>query len=296
VYPGPEFTPEKYRVLMTKENAEAFGRAVDAYIRFSATELPIQSLQIANEIEGRPQYTDVLGYDAVPHWFRVARAANPRKEVMINGPYQLGGGIVQTRNRGAAWPAKSESLQFYFDLISWLERQKTPLDYIGFQNHAGVGAPGPEAVLRTLDQFATLGLPIQVTEFEVTLQNGNDLKQRAYQADYLRDYFIAVFSHPSTRGILLQDFWQPGAWQYEGASAFFNKDWSLNPHGKAYENLVLNRWWTRTKGTTDGAGTYRTRGFLGTYRVTVTAPNGRTRTATVRLPRSGATVRLALAP
>jgi GH35 family endo-1,4-beta-xylanase len=122
------------------------------------------------------------------------------------------------------------------DLLA--EAAKTPLDYIGFQNHVGIGAPDPEAVLKTLDQFATLRLPIQVTEFEVTLQNGNDPKQRAYQADYVRDYFTAVFSHPSTRGILLQDFWQPGAWQYEGASAFFNKDWSLNPHGKVYEDLV----------------------------------------------------------
>jgi hypothetical protein len=47
--------------------------------------------------------------------------------------------------------------------------------------------------------------------------------------------------------IMLQDFWQPAAWQYEGASGMFNKDWSINPHGKAYEDLVLNKWWTRDR-------------------------------------------------
>jgi hypothetical protein len=112
VYPGPEFTPEKVRALMNKKNAEAFGRAVDAYIRFSATELPIQSLQIANEIEGRPQYTDVLGYDAVPHWFRVAKAANPRKEVMINGPYQLGGGMCRPRTGARRGPPEANRSSF----------------------------------------------------------------------------------------------------------------------------------------------------------------------------------------
>ena len=110
--------------------------------------------------------------------------------------------------------------------------------------------PGPEAVLKSLDQFATFGLPLEVTEFEVTLQDGKDPAQRQYQADYVRDYLTAVFSHPSVRAIILQDFWQPGAWQYEGASAFFNADWSANPHEKVYEDLVLHQWWTRASGKT----------------------------------------------
>jgi hypothetical protein len=295
VYPGTEFTPEKVRALMNKENASRFGSAVDDYIRFSAKQLPVQSIQIANEIEGRPQYTDVLGYEAVPHWFRVAKEANPAKEVMINGPYQLGGGLVQTAGqRGAVWPSKSEGLQFYFDLISWLRRKNAPLDYIGFQNHAGIGAPGPEAVLKTLDQFAAFGKPIQVTEFEVTLQDGSDPDQRRYQADYVRDFFTAVFSHPSARGILLQDFWQPGAWQHEGASAFFNKDWSLNPHGREYERLVLNRWRTRAAGKTGHAGSYKTRGFMGEYTVTVTAPGRRPVTVPLTLKPAGSTATVIL--
>jgi hypothetical protein len=162
----------------------------------------------------------------------------------INGPYRLGESTVSTQNRGNAWP-ESEGLQYYYDLISWLTKKGAPIDYIGFQNHAGIGAPGPEAVLKSLDQFAAFGKPLEVTEFEVTLQNGNDPEQRQFQADYVRDYFTAVFSHPSVHMIMLQDFWQPAAWQYEAASAFFNKDWSINPHGKAYEDLVLNKWWTR---------------------------------------------------
>jgi hypothetical protein len=128
----------------------------------------------------------------------------------------------------------------------------------------------------------------------VTLQDGADPEQRRYQADYVRDFFTAVFSHPSVTGVMLQDFWQPGAWQYEGASAFFNKDWSMNPHGKEYERLVLGEWWTRAKGSSDRTGAYVAHGFHGDYRVTVTAPDGRTRTVAARLPQGGATVKLSL--
>ena len=114
-------------------------------------------------------------------------------------------------------------------------------------------------MLKTLDQFSKFGLPLEVTEFEITLQNGKDPAQRRYQADYTRDYLTAVFSYPSIRAILFQDFWQPGAWQYEGASCFFNEDWSENPYGKVYEDLVLHQWRTQTAGKTNMAGACRAR-------------------------------------
>jgi hypothetical protein len=102
-----------------------------------------------------------------------------------------------TESRGGEFPT-TDGLQYYFDLISWLLKKGAPLDYIGFQNHGGLGMPGPEAVLKTMTTFAdAFKKPIEVTEFEITLQNGNDPAQRRYQADYFRDFFIAVFSHPA---------------------------------------------------------------------------------------------------
>lgn len=296
VYPSPEFTaPAVAKTLMNKEHAAEFGGAVDGFIREQLSP-PLgnylSSVEIANEIEGRPQYTDILGRGAVTHWFQVAREANPAVGREINGPYSLGQSLVQTRNRGAVWPT-SEGLQYYLDLIAYLRRHGAPIQYIGFQNHGVLGMPGPERVLKSLDQFAAFALPLEVTEFEVTLQNGKDPAQRRYQADYVRDYLTAVFSHPSVRAIILQDFWQPGAWQYEGASAFFNADWSENPHGKAYEDLVLRQWWTRTSGKTTRQGVFDTRGFLGDYDVTVTA-GGKTKSLKAQLPKSGTVVKVVL--
>jgi hypothetical protein len=51
----------------------------------------------------------------------------------------------------------------------------------------------------------------------------------------------------------------------------------MNPHGREYERLVLNQWWTRAKGNTDTKGAYRTRAFHGDYDITVTTPGGRQR-------------------
>lgn len=296
VYPSPEFTaPEANKAFFeTKKKAE-FAQALKDYVTLAATEFPgIKSIQIANEIEGRPQYTDLLGRESVPEWFKWVKEANPKMATEINGPYSLDGRPLQKQNRGADWPDKdTEGLQFYFDLVSWLLKKGAPIDAIGFQNHSGIGAAGPEAVLKSLDDFSSFGKPLEVTEFEVTIQNPKDAPQRRYQADYLRDYFTAVFSHPQVHMIMLQDFWQPAAWQFEGASGMFNQDWSINPHGKAYEDLVLNQWWTRTGGKSNARGAYSTRAFLGDYEITVTA-NGQTKTVKAQLPKAGQTLKVAL--
>jgi hypothetical protein len=297
IYPSPEFTSAEANKLLKKETAAQFSQALQAWVKEAAeTFAPYTaSYQIANELEGRPQYTNVLGVESVPDWFKWTRQAAPDKLVMINGGYSLGSGpAIETQDRGDAFPT-TDGLQYYFDLISWLLKKGAPLDYIGFQNHTGLGAPGPEVVLKTMTTFAqAFDRPIEVTEFEITLQDGKDAGQRRYQADYFRDFLTAVFSHPAARGVILQDFWQPGAWQYEGASCFFNKDWSMNPHGKEYERLVLGEWWTRAAGKTDAKGAYRTRGFHGDYEITVTAPGGRTKTVKAKLPNEGAAVTVTL--
>jgi GH35 family endo-1,4-beta-xylanase len=51
--------------------------------------------------------------------------------------------------------------------------------------------------LKSLNDFSSFGKPLEITEFEVTIQNPNDVEQRQYQADYLRDYFT-VRLQPST--------------------------------------------------------------------------------------------------
>jgi hypothetical protein len=303
VYPGPEFLSPKAANLLRKDQAAAFAAAIKAHIFEQCAALAPYghaAFQIANELEGRPAYTEVLGKPAVLDWFRWAdearRASNPGLKLMTNFPTSptLAGTPQRAEAEFAAWLAGTSppTGDWNYEFASWLKKN-VPIDYIGFQNHVGIGWAGPEALLKGLDWYATTGLPIEITEFEVVIQDGADAAQRAYQADYVRDFYTAVFSHPAAQGITTQDYWQLNAWQFEGASCFWNKDMVLQPHGQAYLDLVEKAWWTDASGASDANGVYQVRGFQGRYRVT--ASSGR-RTATVEteLPRAGTAIRIAL--
>lgn len=294
VYPSPEFTPSWAQKLMNPDDKEEFGEAIREYLRINGERFSpyVSSIQIANELEGRPQYTNVLGRESVLDWFRWAKDAGQGMEVMVNGPYELGRGVIRIPEGSDQWPT-GEGLQWYAEFIAYLQHHRAPFDSIGFQHHTSIGAPGPVAALQSLDQFAAFGVPLEITEFEITLQDGKDAEQRAYQADLFRDMLIAFYSHPSVTGVLLQDFWQPGAWQYEGASALLNDDFSVNPHGREYERLVLGEWRTRDGAQTDPEGKGQVRGHLGDYLVTVRLGT-RTVERQVELGSGGATLEVVL--
>jgi hypothetical protein len=270
VYPSPEFAAPNWASRLSQKVTDyragkpfdpqfalEFSNALrNVIFEYAKTFKPfgLYSFEIANELEGRPEYTSILGgdkLDRVTEWFRWAEQADPTIKRIINNP-------------GAT--------EDYHAIIRGLIQRKAPLQGIGFQMHSGIGSESPLERYRLIDRYhREFGLPIEVTEYEMTLQNGNDLRQREYQADYTRDMLIAAFSHPAVSSFTLQDFWQPACWQYEGASAFWNADWSLNPHGHQFIDLVHGKWWTREKGVSDSSGIFQCRGFLGTYEITIAA-------------------------
>jgi len=75
-----------------------------------------------------------------------------------------------------------------------------------------------------------------------------------------------TFSHPHVNGIVMWGFWAGKHWKPE--AALYRKDWSIKPAGKAWDDLVLNQWWTRETVRTDPAGHCTVRGFLGEYKIT----------------------------
>ena len=85
-------------------------------------------------------------------------------------------------------------------------------------------------------------------------------------------------------------FWEGKMWQPPGA--MIRKDWSLRPNGQAYMDLVLKKWWTDVTVTTGLDGSCMTRGFLGDYRVGVTA-DSKERSAWAKLTKSGLAVTIA---
>jgi hypothetical protein len=64
-------------------------------------------------------------------------------------------------------------------------------------------------------------------------------------------------------------FWDGRHWHNN--APLYRKDWSLKPAGQVYRDLVLGAFRTNLSGNADAAGVYRTRAFLGSYEITVSA-------------------------
>jgi hypothetical protein len=50
----------------------------------------------------------------------------------------------------------------------------------------------------------------------------------------------------------------------------YRADWSSKPNALVWNDLLYRQWWTNESGLSDASGKVATRGFKGTYNVTVT--------------------------
>jgi GH35 family endo-1,4-beta-xylanase len=229
---------------------------------------------VVNEPYTNHDLIDLLGGRSVMiDWFKLAKQADPQCKMFLNDYGILEGG-----------PEGAHSKDF-FDTIKYLKDNGAPIDGIGIQSHFAAALPPPAQVLQTLDRFSELGLPIELTELSFNLDD------RDLQADYMRDFMIAAFSHPNVNGVMLWGFWEKRHWRPQGA--LWSADWSMRPHGRQWIDLVQNQWRTNAELHTDVQGEAKTRGFCGTYEVTVSA-SGKTKTVNAKLTREGEKVNVTL--
>ncbi|MBN1559056.1 T9SS type A sorting domain-containing protein, partial [candidate division KSB1 bacterium] len=111
------------------------------------------------------------------------------------------------------------------------------------------------------------------------------------QAGFTRDFFTAVFSHPMTDKIIMWGFWQGDQWKPNGA--MIRTDWSYKPNYDVYTDLLFHQWWTNEEGLTARDGVYRTRCFLGDYKITA-AFDGQAASQDIGLTKEGVTVQIQL--
>jgi hypothetical protein len=108
---------------------------------------------------------------------------------------------------------------------------------------------------------------------------------------FTRDFYTALFSHPSVQGIIMWGFWDGSHWKNN--AAMYKGDWTLKPGGQAYRDLVLRDWKTNVQLTTDAEGRVTTRGFLGDYEIQASVA-GRTKPVKRSLDSRGASVTVTL--
>jgi GH35 family endo-1,4-beta-xylanase len=210
---------------------------------------------VINEIRTNRDLLDVLGDDVAADWFRLARDADPDARLWINDYDILSGGGRNTR-------AQDD----YENAIRRLLDAKAPLDGIGLQGHFGARLTPPDRLLEVLDRFASLGPSLQVTEFDISIDD------EQCQADYTRDFMTVLFSHPAVEGIVMWGFWEKHHWRPK--AALYRADWTIKPNGQAWRDLVLKEWWTDETVRTNAVGEATVRGFHGDYEISVESTRG----------------------
>jgi endo-1,4-beta-xylanase len=215
----------------------------------------------------------ILGYEAMAKWFKLARQADPSATLYLN----------ETNVPNS--PPGDRRYDALYDRVRALQQEGAPIGGIGMQAHFDDNLVAPVDLLAIYDRFATLGIPIRITELDI------DVADEQLQADYFRDFLTASFSDPEINGIVLWGFWAAQDWRPD--TALYRKDWSIKPNGQVWKDLVLRKWWTTAHGLTSADGTYSARGFLGEYQLTVTAGPLR-RAVEIALPPGGRAVNISL--
>jgi GH35 family endo-1,4-beta-xylanase len=224
-----------------------------------ATKGQLVEWDVVNEPSANKRLAKVLGEDEIAAWYKRAKQLDPTPKLYLNDYGNLGEGNLDVE---------------YKRILKRVLELGAPLEGIGLQAHFGLKVTPPEELYTRLEEFATLNLPLAITEFDV---NTTD---EQLQADYLRDFMTVAFSTPSVTSFLMWGFWAGQHWLPD--AALYRQDWSLKPNGQAFKDLVFKTWWTNVSGTSDSNGAYSSRGFLGDYDVTVTA-NGKTVTQKFKL-------------
>lgn len=173
----------------------------------------------------------------------------------------------------------------YAAIIQDLLDRDAPLHAIGMQGHMGEDFTPPTKLWEILDRFAAFGLPLHVTEFDVNTED------QLTQAQYTRDFYLALFAHPAVDSITTWGFWGGDIWIPQ--AQMWREDWSIKPNGQAFVDLITKTLHTHETVNTDEAGHVTVRGFHGDYAINVTR-GGQTAQAETTLAADGRTLTITL--
>lgn len=245
----------KFNSAITKHIAMHDSASFDRYIkaqfyeRMAYTKGQLIAWDVVNEYMHEKEFFHYLPNDVLVDWFKLAHQLDPDAQLFINEYGMLN--CVQS----------PQNISDYIDTIRVLRAKGAPIQAIGIQGHIGRQPRNPMQVISDLDLFIPVGLPVQITEFDINTPD-EDL-----QADYMRDFLIAVYSHPIVTGITLWGFWEGTHWKPD--AGMFKKDWSPKGAATVWRELVANKWKTYVKAKTDHKGILNVQGHLGNYVISV---------------------------
>ncbi len=222
----------------------------------SATSTLLDEWDVLNEPFDNHYLMDAFGNEVMTDWFQQARNSLPGQKLYINDYAILSGGGRNIAHQ-----------DHYEQVIQYLLDNNTEIDGFGLQSHFGATPTSIPVVYDIIERFAGAfpNLDIRSTEFDI---NTTD---QALQADYTRDFLTIFFSHPATVGVQNWGFWEGAHWNPN--AAMYTLDWQEKPNAVAWKNTIYEQWWNNFNGTSNTAGEFSSRGFYGTYELTITAGN-----------------------
>jgi GH35 family endo-1,4-beta-xylanase len=246
-----EMTDDDFKIAVA-----ARGRSVAARYRGRFAEYDLN-----NEMMHANYYANRFGIGFVRQMAQWVKEGDPDAKLFVND-YDITTG---------------RRLDDYVKHIRSLLDAGVPLAGIGVQGHLHGDSFDPAALQNALDVLSQFHLPIRITEYNFPGQRSKYMtgdrqavmppEEELAKAEALKQFYTICFAHPSVTGIMMWGFWEGANWIPQ--SSLYKRDWTPLPAAKAYEDLVLHRWWTRWSGTADAQGRVELRAFYGTHKVTV---------------------------
>lgn len=153
---------------------------------------------------------------------------------------------------------------------------RSEFDFIGFQSHfVSDRLPPIDQIMSELDRFATFDRDIQITEFDLD----NLLIDDQTQADFTRDFYLALASRERVSVATLWGIWDSDHWRTDEGAELINADWSVKHNGQWLVDLWEDRSSigpnTRTR-TTDSLGQADLLTSSDQVQLDIQLPNGKT--------------------
>ncbi|TVU22052.1 hypothetical protein EJB05_31728 [Eragrostis curvula] len=227
--------------------------------------------EVNNEMLHGSFFKDRLGDDINAWMFRETARIDPAPALFVND-YN-----VESGNDPNATPEK------YLALITDLQKRGAPVGGIGLQGH--VTRPDGETISTALDKLAMAGLPIWITELDVSNADEN------VRADDLELVLREAYAHPAVEGVMLWGFMQGIMWRSH--AHLVDAKGNYTKAGTMFADL-RQEWMSHAMGKVDSNGQFKCRVYHGKYQVTLKTASGKTKKQTFDVKKGDAPLELSM--
>ncbi|NME71453.1 sulfatase-like hydrolase/transferase [Flammeovirga aprica] len=250
--------PKNIQQYVNETDTATLIQQLENYVKYGLTEYDVMEWDVLNEPRECHAVQDLTKQNTWAYWFEYADKVRKNKQVKFY--------LNENKVISAPYKVADKNIQFHYKVIEDILAVNAPLEALGFQSRMKQHIK-PEDLYARLEKFASFGLPMLGTEFEI-VDSPYQKFTEADRAQITEEAMTVYFSHPQVEGFYV---WTPFG---EDRKAFFDLDANPRAEAKVWAKKI-NEWSTSLEANADKKGKVAFRGFKGTYKVTITQ-NGKT--------------------